>query len=101
MSFKIGDRVRLARSYHPLALGILGTVCQVDGKTYGGQDLNDKYLGVCFDVPNGAMHDCQGACRNKHGFYIPLMYFELAPLSALERLDASIEAAIALVEAGS
>ncbi|CAB4158852.1 hypothetical protein UFOVP706_35 [uncultured Caudovirales phage] len=101
MSFKIGDRVRLTKTYYPLANGALGTVCQVEGSTYGGSGLDGEYLGVRLSVPHEELHDCQGNCNENHGYYIPVKYIEIIPLSPFDRLEASMNEAIALVEAGS
>jgi hypothetical protein len=90
MSFKIGDRVRLLEDQrYDLLAGSLGTV--YNATPLVGVFWDGFERGHCGDVPSNR---CDGWVVHPHEI-------ELVPVSALDRLEASMNEAIALVEAGS
>jgi hypothetical protein len=80
--FKVGMRVRCNRagahydSNEELVEGLEGTVCTFD----------DSYrVGVEFDEAI-SYHNCNGACKQGHGWYIPPRYLEYQTQSSLEEV---------------
>lgn len=66
MEFCVGDRVVAIRRYGRISVGDTGTFVH--------KEVIDPELGVRWDKEDANMHDCQGHCESKHGWYVPEGY---------------------------
>ena len=63
--FKLGDRVEVSSRYTgiPCSAGeddlLYGNICKIESSS----------VGVRHDIENSHLHDCDGTCDNKHGWY--------------------------------
>ena len=66
MEFCIGDRVVAIRHY--------GRVEKGDTGTFVHKETIEPEYGVRWDKEDPNMHNCQGHCESKHGWYVPERY---------------------------